>query len=206
MYQPAHSQFVETRPAMLHKLIRDHPLGTIVTAHGANVQIDYAPFLLEVQSGGKLHTHIPRANPLWHGLDSKPLQIIFHGPNAYITPSWYATKRVHGKVVPTWNYAVVHAHGVARIIDDKTWVREHLEKLTDLHEKRFEHPWKVSDAPAEYTDKLLGALVGLEIVVTKLEGKFKLGQNRPLEDRRGVIDGLTAMNSPLAQLAKEFAS
>jgi len=115
---------------------------------------------------------------------------IFHGPDSYITPGWYATKQETGKVVPTWNYAVVHAYGSLRVIDDASWVRAQLETLTAHNEAGFAHPWSVSDAPHEYTEKLIEAIVGFEIVITKLTGKWKVSQNQPAQNQAGVITGL----------------
>ncbi|MFI3121692.1 MAG: FMN-binding negative transcriptional regulator, partial [Methylococcaceae bacterium] len=138
-----------------------------------------------------LRGHIARANPLWRDLaaDVETLAI-FHGPDAYISPSWYATKQETDKVVPTWNYAVVHAYGTLRIIDDAVWVRAQLEALTQQHEAAFPEPWAVSDAPEDFTEKLLGAVVGIEMVITRLTGKWKVSQNQPLQNQLSVIQGL----------------
>ena len=203
MYQPAHSQFVEDRPDVLHRLIRENPLGTLITQREDAIAINHLPFLLN-EAGNKFTAHVPRANPVWQGLDGKSVQIVFHGPNAYISPSWYAAKQEHGRVVPTWNYAVVHAQGTVRVIEDRSWLRAYLDELTDTHERELAHPWHVSDAPSDYIDKLLGSIVGLEIAIAKLEGKYKLGQNRSQADRQGVMDGLTALDSPLAAFARKF--
>src|SRR5262245_23020868 len=107
MYQPTHQKFIESRPEVLHRLVRDYPLGTLITQRAGDVEINHTPFLLD-SAGNKMTAHVPRANPVWQGLDGKPVQIVFHGPNAYVSPSWYASKREHGKVVPTWNYVIVH--------------------------------------------------------------------------------------------------
>jgi transcriptional regulator len=130
--------------------------------------------------------------------------IVFHGPNEYISPSWYPSKHAHGKAVPTWNYATVHVQGTTRVIDDREWLREHIEQLTHEHEKQFAHEWKISDAPLDYIDNMLSAIVGIEVTVTKMEGKFKLSQNRPSGDRLGVLAGLIAKQSPLARFMKEI--
>jgi transcriptional regulator len=122
--------------------------------------------------------------------------VIFQGPNAYITPSWYATKKETGKVVPTWNYTVVHAHGHIRSIDSAQWVRAHLETLTNQQEASFSQPWSVSDAPSEYTERLIGGLVGIEIAISKLVGIWKVSQNRPEQDRAGVVAGLRNLGAP----------
>jgi transcriptional regulator len=208
MYLPKH--FEETRVEVLHELIRAHPLGALVvlTAHGlvANhipfeVGPDPAPF-------GTLRGHIARANPLWrepsHGVE---VLAIFQGPSSYVSPSWYPTKRETGKVVPTWNYAVVHAHGAVRFIDDRAWLRGFVERLTTRHEAGRRDPWKVADAPADYVDQQLGAIIGLEIAVTRLVGKWKVSQNRPDQDRDGVIEGLLREGgqsaAAMANLARE---
>lgn len=201
MYQPAHSQFVEARPEALHKLIRDYPLGTLITRRGDDIVIDHVPFLYDARDN-TLVAHVPRANPVWQALEGQSALIAFHGPNAYISPSWYPSKHLHGKAVPTWNYAVVHVQGKASVIQDKDWLRQHIDDLTDAFEKEFAHPWRVSDAPADYIEKLLGAIVGLKIAIATIEGKFKLGQNRPPPDRMGVAAGLTASNSPMASFVR----
>jgi transcriptional regulator len=128
---------------------------------------------------------------------------IFHGPDTYISPSWYATKQQAGKVVPTWNYTVVHAYGRLRIIDDAVWVRAQLEALTAQNEAGLPHPWAVSDAPEDFTDKLIGAVVGIEMVITRLSGKWKVSQNQPLQNQHSVIQGLTASGqTAMAELVK----
>ena len=140
---------------------------------------------------------------MWQTLAKQNVLIIFHGPNAYISPSWYASKRVHGKAVPTWNYAVIHVHGKARAIEDRVWLRNHLEQLTTTHEQDLPHPWKIADAPPEYIEQLLGAIVGIEIEIVDLHGKFKLGQNRPAEDQQSVVRELESRQPRLAALIRE---
>ncbi|HYM34312.1 MAG TPA: FMN-binding negative transcriptional regulator [Steroidobacteraceae bacterium] len=194
--------FVEQRPDALHKLIREYPLGTLVTQRDGGIEANHLPFLLDSTAATKLAAHLPRANPIWNDLHEREVLIIFHGPNAYVSPSWYASKQTTGKAVPTWNYVVVHAYGIARIIEDKTWLRAHLELMTDTHEAAFEHPWKISDAPNEYIEKLFNFIVGLEISVTRLEGKIKLGQNRSKEDQESVLEKLSSTGSPLASFAR----
>jgi transcriptional regulator len=147
---------------------------------------DPAPF-------GTLRAHIARANPLWRDNvpDVEPL-VIFRGPDTYISPSWYATKRETAKVVPTWNYAVVHAHGAMRVIDDPAWLRGLVETLTNRHESTRQEPWQVTDAPSEFIDRQISAIIGLEISITRLYGKWKVSQNRPAQDQAGVVEGLVA--------------
>jgi transcriptional regulator len=197
MYQPAHAQFIERRADRLHQLLREYPFGTLVTQTERGVEANHVPFLLD-DSQRKLTAHVPRANPVWKDLGHSVL-VIFQGPNAYISPSWYVSKQMHGKAVPTWNYAVVHLRGVARAIEDRHWLRSHLEELTETHERRLDHPWAVADAPADYIDKLLGAIVGIEIEISQMEGKFKLGQNRSQDDQQSVVRELERAEPSLAK-------
>ena len=203
MYQPTHGKFNESRPEALRQLIRRYPLGTIITQSHGVLSVNYAPFLLGNSQSDMLTAHVPRANPVWQALDGQSITVIFHGPNAYISPSWYPSKHAHGKAVPTWNYAVVHVQGSARAIHDASWLRQHLDQLTDAHEREFAHPWKVSDAPADYIDNLIQVIVGVEIKVETMEGKFKLGQNRPHADQLGVAVGLASVGSPLSAFIAE---
>jgi len=193
MYIPA--QFEQPDIEAMHELIRDRPFATLVTLGANGIEANHIPLHLEPtpEPFGVLRGHIARANPLWHDLaaDVETLAI-FHGPDAYISPSWYATKQEAGKVVPTWNYAVVHAYGSLRIIDDAVWVRGQLEALTQQNEAAFPEPWAVSDAPEDFTEKLLGALVGIEMVITRLTGKWKVSQNQPPQNQLSVIQGLNA--------------
>lgn len=205
MYLPTH--FAQTDPAALHALMRQHPLATLVTEADGEPVADEVPFLFDPEQGphGTLKAHVARANPLWqnHPLGRKVL-VVFHGPQAYITPSWYPAKREHGKVVPTWNYTVVQASGHLRVVDgDAVWLRAQLEALTQSQEGARTHPWQVDDAPADYIARMMGAVVGLEIEITALVGKFKLSQNHPPEARQGVLQGLAG--EP-AQAAQQVAS
>ncbi|MCX7094524.1 MAG: FMN-binding negative transcriptional regulator [Methylobacter sp.] len=191
MYIP--TQFEQSDVEIMHELIRNRPLATLVTLGANGINANHIPLYLEptAEPFGVLRGHIARANPLWRDLaaDVETLAI-FHGPDAYISPSWYATKQETDKVVPTWNYAVVHAYGTLRIIDDAVWVRAQLEALTQQHEAAFPEPWAVSDAPEDFTEKLLGAVVGIEMVITRLTGKWKVSQNQPLQNQLSVIQGL----------------
>ena len=149
------------------------------------VDSDPAPF-------GKLRGHIARANSLWRDFTPEvEALVIFQGPDTYISPSWYPTKNVSGEVVPTWNYAVVHAHGPLRIIDDATWLREFVTKLTNRYEAGRSDPWQVTDAPSDFIEKQLGAIVGIEIPITRMLGKWKVSQNRLPQDRDGAVEGLS---------------
>ncbi len=191
MYLPKH--FEETRVDVLHGLIRAYPFGVLVTLTGGGLDANHIPFEVDPDPSpfGTLRGHFARANPIWRQTSpGAEALVIFQGPHTYISPSWYATKRTTGKVVPTWNYAVVHAHGVPRFIDHQAWLRAFVEKLTERHEAQRQEPWKVTDAPADYINKQVGAIVGLEIPVTRLVGKWKVSQNRSPDDRAGVVEGL----------------
>ena len=191
MYRPAH--FVEQDPQALAALMRESPLATLIHHPGGEIAADLLPLEVDrVGDGWRLTGHVARANPLWKAADGQPVLVLFQGPQAYVTPNWYPSKAVHGKAVPTWNYAMVQAHGRLRAIDDPEWVRALVTRLTQRHESGRAQPWHVADAPADYLDTMLRAIVGIEIEVTRLEGKFKLSQNRPAEDRASVAAGLEA--------------
>lgn len=191
MYLPRH--FEETDVKMLHQLVRAHPFGALVTLAASGLEANHVPFLLQADPPpyGTLHAHIARANPLWHDFarDVQAL-VIFQGPQTFVSPSWYPSKKETTKVVPTWNYAVVHARGHIRVIEDPAWLRAHVEGLTNRHEAERPAPWKVTDAPVDYIEKMIAAIVGLEIPVSQLVGKWKVSQNRLPRDREGVIEGL----------------
>jgi transcriptional regulator len=194
MYLPAH--FEEKRPEVLHELVRTHPLGLLVTLASAGLQANSVPFFLDADPAGGpgiLRAHVARANPLWHEAraDVEAL-VVFQGPQAYVSPGWYPSKAEHGKVVPTWNYVMVQARGVLRAIDDPAWVHALVSRLTTHHEAAQAKPWAVTDAPAPYIDTMTRAIVGIEIVLTALTGKWKVSQNRSAADRAGVASGLAA--------------
>jgi len=199
MYCPAH--FAETRPEILHALMRAHPLATLVTMGDGGLNADHVPLILETRNDGRpvLRGHVARANPMWKTLRADlPALAVFHGPDAYISPSWYPTKREHGKAVPTWNYTVVHARGPLRIVEDADWLRQQVESLTQRQESAFAEPWAVGDAPADYVEKMLAAIVGIEIAVTSLEGKWKVSQNQPEGNRAGAAQVLRQMSGDAA--------
>ena len=192
MYNP--TAFRVDDPQRLHALMRDHPLATLVTRDAGAPAASHLPLLL-VADGERvvLRGHVARANPLWRQAgDGCPALAVFHGPQAYVSPGWYPTKRDDPRVVPTWNYAVVHAHGSLRAIDDPGWLHDLVTALTGIHEASRPEPWAVSDAPDDYVAKMLRAVVGLELVVERLEGKWKMSQNRADVDREGVVAGLHA--------------
>ncbi len=193
MYIPP--QFEQPNIDVMHELIRKRPLGTLVTLGSNGINANHIPLHLSLtpEPFGVLHGHVARSNPIWSDLDSdSEVLAIFHGPDAYISPSWYATKQEAGKVVPTWNYTVVHAYGSLRIIDDAAWVRTQLEALTNHNEAVFSEPWAVSDAPVDFTEKLIAAVVGIEMTITRLSGKWKVSQNQPPQNQNSVIQGLNA--------------
>lgn len=190
MYLPAH--FEETRGEVLHALLREQPFATLVV-HGADgLSADHLPlhFAAGIGPCGALQGHVARANPLWRYAAGTEVLAIFHGPQAYVTPSWYATKHADGKAVPTWNYVVVHARGRLRVIDDPAWLRRQLETLVTQHESQFAEPWQIADAPPDYIDRMLAAIVGIEITISELSGKWKTSQNQPEINRAGVVAGL----------------
>ena len=173
--------------------MKENPFAAWTTVSEGEISINHIPFVLDENQGefGTLKGHVARANPIWKTF-SKELEsvIAFQGDHAYITPSWYQAKKDHGKVVPTWNYAVVHAYGNPNVIEDREWLLAHVNELSNIHEANQKQPWKVSDAPDEYIDKLVKAIVGIEIPINRLEGKMKLGQNRSKADQLGMIEGL----------------
>ena len=209
MYLPKH--FEETRAEVLHQLIRTHPFAALVTLTADGLNANHVPFEIDADPAplGTLRAHVARGNPLWREFASATdALVIFQGPHSYISPSWYPTKKQTGKVVPTWNYAVVHAYGALRVVHDPVWLRALVEKLTAHHEAGRSHPWQVTDAPADFIEKQLGAIVGLEIQVTRLLGKWKVSQNRPAQDRTGVVGGLlqegSASATVMADLVRRF--
>lgn len=210
MYVPSH--FEETRTEVLHRLIREHSQAALVTLGSGGLTANHIPFELDPDPApfGTLRGHVARANPVWQDFakDMEAL-VVFQGPQAYISPSWYETKKQNGKVVPTYNYIVVHAHGTLRAVQDQAWLRDLVERLTNRFEGRRAEPWRVTDAPGEFVEKLLGAIVGLEMPVSRLIGKWKLSQNRPQVDRDGVVKGLSesgdAEQLAMARLVDEIA-
>ena len=170
-----------------------NPFGALVTAGSGGLCADHIPFELVPEIGpyGALWGHVARANPVWRETsEESEVLVIFQGANAYVSPTWYPSKQVHGKVVPTWNYVVAHAYGRIRVVEEASWLKAHVQRLTSREESAFAQPWSVGDAPAAFTEKMLTAIVGIEIQLTRLEGKSKVSQNRPIDDRKGVAEGL----------------
>lgn len=191
MYQPPH--FREDDLAVQHALIGAHPLGLLVTFGSAGLEANPIPFVLDASASalGTLKAHLSRANAQWRNFDpEQEALVVFQGPETYITPSWYAAKREHGKVVPTWNYAIVQARGLLKVRDDPDWLRQQITAMTDLQEAPRAEPWAVGDAPSSFVAAQLKGIVGVEIEITRIEGKWKVSQNRPEADRLGVSAGL----------------
>ena len=202
MYQPPH--FREDRLAVQHALIREHSLGLLITAGTAGLQANPIPFVLDEQAGerGTLRAHLSRANPQGQELSAAgECLVVFQGPQTYISPSLYPTKHEHGKVVPTWNYITVHAWGRPQVIDDVAWLRHNVEALTARHEAGRAMPWQVSDAPESYLASQLKGIVGVEIAIARIEGKWKVSQNRPAVDRAGVVAGLRGSGGDAEMIA-----
>lgn len=191
MYLPAH--FNESRPDVLHRMMRARPLATLVVACESGLVANHIPVetLSEPAPNGLIRGHIARANPLWRDYrpDSEALAI-FQGPQVYISPSFYPSKIATGEVVPTWDYAVVHARGSLQFIEDAGWLRALVSRLTTAHEQPRPLPWKIDDAPPPYIEKMLSLIVGFELPITSLAGKWKLSQNHPQGNRLGVAQGL----------------
>jgi transcriptional regulator len=185
MYIPDH--FREDRPEVLHDAVRSIGFATLVTQ---DLDANHLPMLLqESESGHVLRGHVARANPVWKTGEGKALAI-FLGPHAYVSPNWYPSKTETGKAVPTWNYISVHARGAIRWIQDTEWLRSHVGQLSAVHEAGRDLPWMISDAPAKYIDSMLKGIVGFELAIQTLEGKWKLSQNRDAADHAGARDGL----------------
>jgi transcriptional regulator len=191
MYIPP--QFAENRPEVLHRIMREHPLGTLVRNEETGLDADHIPFEFEPDTGplGTLKAHVARNNPLWQRCPTgTPVMVIFRGAQAYISPNWYPSKHETHRQVPTWNYEVVHAHGTLSIHDDERYVRALVARLTREHDAAEPRPWKMGEAPPDYLQMMLGNIVGIEVTLTSLVGKSKLSQNRELRDRRHAADTL----------------
>jgi transcriptional regulator len=203
MYQPPHH--VEDRAEVMHALMRAHPLGLLVSNGPDGPIANPLPFLLDADAAphGRLRGHLSKANQQWRRISERPQEpvlVAFQGVDTYITPSWYATKRETGKVVPTWNYAIVQARGHARIIDDRDWLAGQINELTGTHEAGRTDPWHVADAPEPFIEAQIKGIIGIEIDIVSLVGKWKVSQNRPAADREGVVHGLKAERDDAASL------
>jgi len=199
--------------AVMHSLIKNHPFAMWTAMADGELVVNHIPFVLHESKGefGTLIGHVARKNTIWQTCSREiSSAIVFQGVNAYISPSWYASKHEHGKAVPTWNYAAVHAWGIPKIIEDRECLLAHVEEITDFHEKDQKLPWKVSDVPEEYINKLLAVIVGIEIPITRLQGKMKLGQNKSDADKLGMVAGLMSKHTDqtkyLAQMLNQHIS
>lgn len=213
MFQPP--LFREDRIDVMHALMTAHPFATLVSSAAGQLTADHVPLVLHADDGDKgvLRGHLSAGNPLWRETRDREERIdvlaVFQGPQAYVTPSWYPSKKEHGKVVPTWNYAVVHAHGTLTFNDETAWLMAHLGELTSRQESHRPEPWAVTDAPDDFMAKQLKGLIGFEIAIDDLSGKWKVSQNRPEQDRDGVARGLLTENTAeaieVSKLVRRYA-
>jgi transcriptional regulator len=211
MYIPR--SHAESRPDELYAYIEAHPLATLVTSSpGHGLFATHLPLVLHRDRGthGTLEGHIARANPHHEHMRamsaSDEALVIVSGPDAYITPDWYASRREHGRVVPTWNYVAVHVYATMHVTDDPAFLRRHLEALVPKHEAARDGSWSIAAAPADYIEQQLRAIVGIELAITRIEGKWKMSQNRPAADVEGVIDGLRSSSDPQDRAVAEIVS
>lgn len=195
MYCPTH--FQEDKPTALIGLIEQFPLATVIRSDADGLTADHIPFLYETSPDGlgKLVGHVAKNNPLWQVAAQQELLVVFQGPSTYISPNWYATKRETGKVVPTWNYAVVHVYCTLTAIHDPEQILRIVTGLTDHNEATQGHPWKVADAPAAFTEKLAANIVGISLHIDRWQGKWKVSQNQPKQNQQSVIQGLLTVPS-----------
>ena len=199
MYLPKH--FEQNDPQALQALMREHPLATLVSTGDEGLTADHVPLEYDAASH-TLRGHVARANPLWRHAAGQPVLAVFCGPQAYVSPSLYPSKAEHHKVVPTWNYAVVHAHGQLQAIEQAPWLHALVSRLTGHHEAPRAQPWAVTDAPEDFVQQMLRAIVGIEIPVGKLVGKWKISQNRAEPDRLGVAVGLAETAPAMSVLVR----
>ena len=197
MYNPPH--FKESEISVLHEAMRTIGFATLVSGN-PELFVTHLPLLVDPEPApyGTLIGHVARANDHWRRAAHEPVLAIFLGAHGYISPNWYASKADSGKVVPTWNYVAVHAHGTLRTFEDPERLRGVVAALTDVHEAGSAHPWQIGDAPAEFIDAQLKGIIGIEIPIARIEGKLKLSQNRSAQDLDGVIAGLRARGGEAA--------
>ncbi len=204
MYIPGHNQ--ETRPNVLHALVRAHPLATLVTLNASGLIASHLPMVLDAKTN-TLRAHISRANPQWRDLASTTEALaIFAGPHHYISAGWYPGTYENGEEVPTWNYAVVHVYGTLQVIEDLDWLLAHVETLTGIHEAPFPQPWQVTDAPEPFIQTMLKGIIGMELPISRIEGKWKASQNRTTPERQGVIAGLDSLDTPESLAMSELVA
>lgn len=206
MYQPPLHR--EDRLEVQHALVETHPFGLLISTGPDGLLANGVPFILKREQGplGMLKAHIARANNQWQNLDGQQVLVVFQGPLSYVTPSFYETKKETGKVVPTWNYAMVQARGVAHVHTDPAWLSTQINELTDRQEAGRAHPWAVNDAPDQYIQAQMRGIIGIEIPIAAIEGKLKVSQNRSDADRRGVAQGLAEANPGMASLVREYGN
>lgn len=205
MYQP--DQHHEDRLEVQHDLIDAHPFGLLISTGAEGLLANGLPFLLQRQEPlGQLQAHIARANPQWRGLQGAEVLVVFQGPQTYISPGFYQTKVETGKVVPTWNYAMVQVRGTVRVLEDQGWLGTQITTLTDRLEAALPEPWEVSDAPRPYIEAQMRGIVGIEIDIRQIEGKWKVSQNRPEADRIGVAHGLAEAHPDMAALVRRYGN
>lgn len=209
MYQPPH--FREERLEIQHALIRAHPLGLLISSGEDGLLANPVPFLLDAEAApkGVLRAHLARANRQWQALAAgQPALVVFQGVDTYITPSWYETKKETGKVVPTWNYAIVQVRGPVRVVEDREWLRRQITALTAEHESSRSEPWAVTDAPEDFVEAQLKGIIGIEMTIETIEGKWKVSQNRPAADREGVARGLAGegLDPDMAELVARYGA
>lgn len=203
MYTPRH--FEETRLDVMHALMAANPLGSVVRHGPDGLAADHIPFEIcppcDDAPLGLLRAHVARNNPLWREAGTQAM-VLFHGGDAYISPEFYEEKPLTGKVVPTWNYAVVHAHGTLKVVDEPAWLLSLVERLTDRHEAVRAQPWTVADAPRQYIDAMLKAIVGIEIRIDRIEGKWKLSQDDGAVNESRIAAALAADGHPVGALMR----
>jgi transcriptional regulator len=204
MYQPTH--FREDRLEVQHALITSEPFGLLISTHDGEIMANGLPFHLDASVGskGKLTSHMAKANAQWRALDGQNVLIVFQGPQTYISPSLYDTKKETGKVVPTWNYAMVQVRGQVKLHHNAEWLLQQVNTVTKAHEQPRPVPWAVNEAPDDYIASQLKGIVGLEIEIAGIEGKWKVSQNRPAADRAGVVAGLETEAGEMAELVERF--
>ena len=200
MHIPKKFRQVDTNK--LIALIKDFPFATLIGSNESGAQVMHLPLLIknEDEQSVTLNGHIAKVNPFWQQIkQGDKVVAVFHGPNCYISPNHYPTKLEHGKAVPTWNYVVVHAEGNIKFCHDEEWLHSHIDELSQQHEQKSEKPWSINDAPEDYIQKMLPAIVGIEISINNIEGQWKLSQNQPEKNQQGVIQGLMDSENPNAQ-------
>jgi len=203
MYIP--KMYEESRVPVLHELIETYPFASLITKGASGLFASHIPMVLEKDGAslGRLKCHVSRSNAQWRDFSPEVEALaIFSGTHHYISPTWYRETQETGKVVPTWNYVVVHAHGKLQAIQDRDWLMAHVNNLTNIHEAASPAPWHVSDAPADYIETMVKGIVGLELSIQRLEGKWKVSQNRNERDRDGILKALDKLNTPASQSMK----